>query len=53
MMKICFILSSIGGPRMLTPLFSAHLRDDVAYVVIQRMAGAGLLDVLSNACAKN
>ncbi len=46
MMKICFILSSIGGPRMLSALFSAHLRDDVAYVVIQRMAGAGLLDVL-------
>lgn len=46
MMKICFILSSIGGPRMLSALFSAHLRDDTAYVVIQRMAGAGLLDVL-------
>ena len=46
MMKICFILSHIGGPRMLSTLFSAHLADDVAYVVIQRMAGAGLLDVL-------
>jgi chemotaxis response regulator CheB len=46
MLKICFILSSIGGPRMLSALFSAHLRDDTAYVVIQRMAGAGLLDVL-------
>ena len=46
MMKICFILSSIGGPRMLSPLLSGHLREDVAYVVIQRMAGAGLLDVL-------
>jgi chemotaxis response regulator CheB len=45
-MKICFVLSSIGGPRMLSPLFSAPLKDDVAYVVIQRMAGAGLLDVL-------
>ncbi len=46
MLKICFVLSSIGGPRMLSPLFSGPLRDDVAYVVIQRMAGAGLLDVL-------
>ncbi|MDB5048399.1 MAG: hypothetical protein JWO30_1470 [Fibrobacteres bacterium] len=45
-MKICFILSSIGGPRMLSPLLSGQLREDVAYVVIQRMAGAGLLDVL-------
>ena len=44
--RICFILSSIGGPRMLSPLFSGPIRDDVAYVVIQRMAGAGLLDVL-------
>ncbi|HKP96227.1 MAG TPA: response regulator [Fibrobacteria bacterium] len=46
MLKICFILSSIGGPRMLSPLLSGNLREDVAYVVIQRMAGAGLLDVL-------
>jgi CheY-like chemotaxis protein len=45
-MRICFVLSSIGGPRMLSPLFSGPIRDDVAYVVIQRMAGAGLLDVL-------
>jgi CheY-like chemotaxis protein len=45
-MKVCFILSSIGGPRMLTQLFAGNLRDDVAYVVIQRLAGAGLLDVL-------
>lgn len=46
MLKICFILSSIGGPRMLSPLFSGPCKDDIAYVVIQRMAGAGLLDVL-------
>lgn len=46
MLKICFILSSIGGPRMLSQAFSGQLRDDVAYVVIQRLAGAGLLDVL-------
>jgi chemotaxis response regulator CheB len=46
MLKICFILSSIGGPRMLSPLLSGPLEEDVAYVVIQRMAGAGLLDVL-------
>jgi CheY-like chemotaxis protein len=45
-MKVCFILSSIGGPRMLPQVFAGHLRDDVAYVVIQRLAGAGLLDVL-------
>ena len=45
-MKICFILSSIGGPRMLPQVFSGTMRDDVAYVVIQRLAGAGLLDVL-------
>ena len=44
--RICFVLSSIGGPRMLSPLFSGPIRDDVAYVVIQRMAVAGLLDVL-------
>jgi chemotaxis response regulator CheB len=46
LLKICFVVSSIGGPRMLTPLFSGHLKEDVAYVVIQRLAGAGLLDVL-------
>jgi CheY-like chemotaxis protein len=45
-MKICFILSSIGGPRMLPQIFAGSMRDDVAYVVIQRLAGAGLLDVL-------
>jgi CheY-like chemotaxis protein len=45
-MKVCFILSSIGGPRMLPQVFAGTLRDDVAYVVIQRLAGAGLLDVL-------
>lgn len=45
-MKVCFILSSIGGPRMLPQIFAGQLRDDVAYVVIQRLAGAGLLDVL-------
>jgi chemotaxis response regulator CheB len=44
--RICFVLSSIGGPRMLSQVFSGPLKDDVAYVVIQRMAGAGLLDVL-------
>ncbi|MDB5104713.1 MAG: hypothetical protein JWP91_2402 [Fibrobacteres bacterium] len=44
--KICFVLSSIGGPRMLSQLFAGHIKDDVAYLVIQRMAGAGLLDVL-------
>ncbi len=31
---------------MLTPLFSGVLKDDVAYIVIQRLAGAGLLDIL-------
>jgi CheY-like chemotaxis protein len=31
---------------MLSQLFSGGLRDDVAYVVVQRLAGAGLLDVL-------
>jgi chemotaxis response regulator CheB len=46
MLKLCFIVSSIGGPRMLSQLFSGNLRDDIAYIVIQRMAGAGLLDVL-------
>ncbi|MBW8886968.1 MAG: response regulator [Fibrobacteres bacterium] len=45
-MKVCFILSSIGGPRMLPQIFAGGMRDDVAYVVIQRLAGAGLLDVL-------
>lgn len=45
-MKVCFVLSSIGGPRMLSQLFSGAAREDVAYVVIQRLAGAGLLDVL-------
>ncbi len=45
-LKICFILSSIGGPRMLSPLLSGHVKEDIAYVVVQRSAGAGLLDVL-------
>ena len=31
---------------MLTHLFSNHFKDDVAYIIIQRLAGAGLLDVL-------
>ena len=46
MIKLCFIVSSIGGPRMLSQLFSGNLKDDIAYIVIQRMTGAGLLDVL-------
>jgi CheY-like chemotaxis protein len=46
LLKICFIISSIGGPRMLAPLFSNKLREDIAYIVIQRLAGSGLLDVL-------
>ncbi len=45
-LKLCLILSSIGGPRMLTPLFSGALKEDVAYIVIQRSAGLGLLDIL-------
>ncbi len=31
---------------MLNPLFSAPLKQDVAYIVVQRLAGPGLLDVL-------
>lgn len=31
---------------MLSQLFAAPLKEDIAYVVIQRMAGAGLLDIL-------
>lgn len=46
MLKICFVLSSIGGPRMLSQLFAGPIKQDVAYVVVQRMAGAGLLDIL-------
>jgi CheY-like chemotaxis protein len=60
MLNICFVISSIGGPRMLSSLFSGAWHadakavrgdaefagDDVAYVVIQRMAHGGLMDVL-------
>ena len=45
-MKVCFILSGVGGPRMLASLFSGHVKEDVVYLVIQRMAGEGLLEVL-------
>jgi CheY-like chemotaxis protein len=44
--KLCFVISSIGGPRMLASLFSGSAGDDVAYIVIQRMAHGGLMDVL-------
>jgi CheY-like chemotaxis protein len=40
------VLSSIGGPRMLSHLFSSHVQEDTAYIVIQRMAHGGLMDVL-------
>lgn len=45
-LKIAMVLSSIGGPRMLSTLFSGHVPEDVAFVVIQRMAHGGLMDVL-------
>jgi CheY-like chemotaxis protein len=45
-LKIALVLSSIGGPRMLSSLFSGPLREDTAYVVVQRMAHGGLMDVL-------
>ncbi|HLP41333.1 MAG TPA: response regulator [Fibrobacteria bacterium] len=44
--KIALILSSIGGPRMLSSLFSGQVPEDVAYIVVQRMAHGGLMDVL-------
>lgn len=45
-LKIALVLSSIGGPRMLSTLFSGQLQDDTAYIVVQRMAHGGLMDVL-------
>lgn len=45
-LKIALVLSSIGGPRMLSALFSGPVPGDVAYLVIQRMAHGGLMDVL-------
>jgi chemotaxis response regulator CheB len=45
-LKIVLILSSIGGPRMLSSLFSGIVPEDVAYVVVQRMVHGGLMDVL-------
>lgn len=45
-LKIALVLSSIGGPRMLSTLFSGHVPEDVAFVIVQRMAHGGLMDVL-------
>ena len=45
-LKIALVLSSIGGPRMLSSLFSGHVPSDVAFVIVQRMAHGGLMDVL-------
>ncbi len=45
-LKLALVLSSIGGPRMLSSLFSGHVPADVAFVIIQRMAHGGLMDVL-------
>lgn len=45
-LKIALVLSSIGGPRMLSSLFSGQIPADVAYIVIQRMAHGGLMDIL-------
>ena len=39
-LKIALVLSSIGGPRMLSALFSGNVPSDVAYIVIQRMPTA-------------
>lgn len=46
MLNLCFVISGIGGPRMLSSLFSGAAGEDVAYIVIQRMAHGGLMDVL-------
>lgn len=45
-LKIALVLSSIGGPRMLSSLFSGPIPEDTAFVVIQRLAQGGLMDIL-------
>jgi len=53
MLNLCFIVSSIGGPRMLASLFSGAAGaptgpggDETAYLVLQRMAHGDLMDVM-------
>ncbi len=45
-MNYCFILSSIGGPKLLSPLLNNNFRKDVSYFIFQRMPSEEYLDVL-------
>ncbi len=47
MIKICFVLSSMGGPKMLSSVFSSSLKSDVVYLVIQRMPSIEFLEALA------
>ena len=48
MTNLCFILSSIGGPKLFSQLFSKSIREDVVYLVFQHMPSDEFMDVLIN-----
>lgn len=45
-LKIVFILSSLGGPKLMRPLFSKGFRLDVVYIIYQTMPSPEFLDAL-------
>ncbi len=46
MENLCFIISSIGGPKILSPLLSKNLRMDTIYMVYQRMPSDAFMKAL-------
>ncbi len=47
--KLCFILSSAGGTKMLAPLLSGNCREETAFIVIQDRVGDDILDIFVDA----
>ncbi|MBF0432029.1 MAG: response regulator [Fibrobacteria bacterium] len=37
MYNICFVISSIGGPKIIGPLFTREVPDDTVFIIYQRM----------------
>jgi len=46
MSNFCFIISSIGGPKILSPLLSVNLDPNIAYFVYQRMPSDDFMKAL-------
>jgi len=46
MRKICFILSSVGGPRLLSSIFSHSCRKDITYLIFQYMPNEEFISAL-------